>query len=64
MKPGKLRQHADALGVRAAVWIEPEHADTASVWTRADQQTHKDVAMGRIAEVVENAVASRAGGEP
>ena len=47
IKPGKLRKHADEQGIAAAVWIEAEHDALCSVWTRADQQTHKDVTPAR-----------------
>ena len=50
IKPGKLRKHADELGVRAAVWIEPEQTGTASVWTSrrpADAQRRGDGAHRR-----------------
>jgi histidyl-tRNA synthetase len=52
MKPGKLRKHADDLGVGAAVWIEAEHVGHASLWTRADQQTHRDVGNAGIAALI------------
>ncbi len=52
IKPGKLRKHADERGARAAVWIEHEQHGLASVWTRADQQSHKDLTAARIAELI------------
>jgi histidyl-tRNA synthetase len=52
VKPGKLRQHADERGVRAAVWIEPEHQGLASVWTRTDKESHKDLTPTRIVELL------------
>jgi histidyl-tRNA synthetase len=53
IKPGKLRKHADDQGIAAAVWIEAEHdRSSCSVWTRADQQTHRDVAHARAAELL------------
>jgi histidyl-tRNA synthetase len=52
IKPGKLRKHADERGVRAAVWIEPEHTQLASLWTRTDGQTHKDLTLARIIELI------------
>ncbi|MFI5306459.1 MAG: histidine--tRNA ligase [Polyangiales bacterium] len=58
VKPGKLRQLADERGVRAAVWIETEHQGLASVWTRADQQSHKDLAPARIVELIGRARAN------
>jgi histidyl-tRNA synthetase len=55
MSPGKLRKHADDRGARSAVWIESEHAGVASLWLRADGQTHRELESGRIAELVRTA---------
>lgn len=63
MKPGKLRKHVDDLGIGAAVWIEPEHQGCASVWTRAGQQTHKDVASESIAALISAGANARPRGE-
>ena len=52
MKPGTLRKHADEQGVKAAVWIEAEHVGLASLWTRADGQTHRDLTPARLAELI------------
>jgi histidyl-tRNA synthetase len=59
MKPGTLRKHADERGVKAAVWIESEHAGLASLWTRADGQTHKDLTPSRLAELIRPATTLR-----
>jgi histidyl-tRNA synthetase len=62
VKPGKLRKHAEERGARAAIWIEPEHEGRASLWTSADQQTHRDVAVERIAELLGASAERRGGG--
>jgi histidyl-tRNA synthetase len=41
--PGKLRKQAEARAVGAAVWLEADHDDRCSVWTKADGQTHRDL---------------------
>jgi histidyl-tRNA synthetase len=55
MSPGKLRKHADAQGVRTAVWIESEQLAHASVWTRSDGQTHRDLTPAQIIELIASA---------
>ena len=49
LKPGKLRKDADARGLSAAVWLEADSLDRASLWTAADGQVHHDLDFGRIA---------------
>lgn len=55
MKPGKLRQYAQTRGAGAAIWIEPEHAQLASVWMRGNEQTHRDVALAQLLELLREA---------
>jgi histidyl-tRNA synthetase len=57
VKPGKLRKHADERGVRAAVWLEPDANGLASLWTRADQRSHKDLGAAQIVELIGAAAA-------
>jgi histidyl-tRNA synthetase len=43
--PGKLRKHADDQAISAAIWIEPGQRDRASLWSKRDGQTHKDLTV-------------------
>ena len=49
MSPGKLSKNADEHGARAAVWIEGELSGRASLWTRSDGQTRRDLLPAEIA---------------
>jgi histidyl-tRNA synthetase len=54
MKPGKLRQYAQARGADSAIWIEPEHAGLASVWMRGSDETHRDLTRAGLEDLLRN----------
>ncbi|MDH5671003.1 MAG: histidine--tRNA ligase [Myxococcales bacterium] len=50
VKPGKLRQQAEAEGVAAAVWVENADSSRASLWTAQDKQSQSDLEIDAILE--------------
>jgi hypothetical protein len=46
---GKLRKHADEQGLTAAIWLEPNGSDRASVWTKHDGLTRAAQSASEIA---------------
>ncbi len=51
-QPGKLRKHADEHGIAAALWLEPGAIDRASLWTKHDGVTRKDLSVNDAAEAL------------
>jgi histidyl-tRNA synthetase len=62
IKPGKLRQQAEALGLAGAVWLEGEADSGPRLWLRHGE-TARDVTAAGILERVQESRASEAGGK-
>ncbi|MGD8858886.1 MAG: histidine--tRNA ligase [Myxococcales bacterium] len=61
IRPGKLRQQAEAQGLCGAVWLEGDPASGPRLWLRRSGETARDLTAAQILERVREIDASEAG---